>query len=150
VSKARRRDAQRLVYENLFVRIGQMILPAYDVRDPHLYVVNHDRKVIERVAVGPEQHEVFYLRIIARLLAVDDIGEKGFSFLRDFQANCEGVAAGSAPVRVFLRQLAVRIAAMIHAFCGSGARPLGYAFLDARVGTLHLRREIAVGATLFY
>src|SRR5207248_6578228 len=90
VREGRHRSAERLVDENLLVRVREVILTAYDVRDAHLYVVNDDREVVERREVaGAKEHEVFDLRVRARLLAVDGVREAGLPLARDFQTHGE-------------------------------------------------------------
>ena len=74
---------ESLIKQNLLVRVRQMILAANDVRDAHLDVVDHDREVVERMAVGTQQHQVFDLGIDAFLLAVNDVGETRRAFTRN-------------------------------------------------------------------
>ena len=54
VRKLRQIFTESLVKQNLFMRVRQMILTANDVCDFHLDVVEHDRKVVKRVAVGTQ------------------------------------------------------------------------------------------------
>src|SRR5205085_4653120 len=70
VGEARDGRAERLIDKNLLVSIRQVVLPAYDMRDAHLDVVANDREVIQRMPVRAQQHEVFDLGVVARLLAV--------------------------------------------------------------------------------
>ena len=73
VSKFRRRHAESLVDQDLFVRVRQMVLAADDVGDAHLDVVADDREIIERMAVRAEQDEILGVGIIAFLKAVNRV-----------------------------------------------------------------------------
>ena len=76
------------------MRVRQMILAANDVRDAHLDVVENDRKVVERVAVGTQQHQVFNLRKRALLLAINDVCKSRPALARHLQTNRERFAGG--------------------------------------------------------
>ena len=80
-----------------------MILPANHLRDAHFNIVNHDRKVVERMTVGSQQYQILDLRIVALLRTVDDVFEVCFAFARDFQANSKLFAGRSAPIRFRIR-----------------------------------------------
>ena len=89
--------------------------------------------------------------MLARLLAVDGVREASLTLARDFQTNGERLAAFGEPVRLFERQVTVRITPMVNALALCAlARALGYLALDVRVGAIPLRREIAVGLALLY
>ena len=80
--KLRHRRAERLVEQNLLVRVREMVLTANHVRDPHLDVVEHDRKVVKRMAVRAQQHEVFDLGVVAFLRAVNNVFKLRLAFAR--------------------------------------------------------------------
>ena len=143
--------AERFVYEHLLVRVREVILSAYDVRDAHRYVVHDDREIVERREVArAQQHEVFYLGVFARLLAVDRVFEARRAFARDLQAHGERLARFGTPIRLFERQISVRITSVVSAL-GRAALPrsLGYLLLDVPVRARALRSEVAVGLALF-
>src|SRR5688572_30164538 len=83
----RNRGAERLIKQNLFVSIRQMVLTANHMRDAHLNVVENDRQVVKRMAVRSQQNQVFNLGMSAFLLAVNNVREVRSAFTRDFQAN---------------------------------------------------------------
>ena len=67
--------AKRLVKQDLFVGVRQMILAANYVRNAHLDIVEHDRKVIKRMAIRAQQHQILNFGIGTLLLAVNNVGE---------------------------------------------------------------------------
>ena len=56
----RRRRAQRLEHQQLLGRVGEVVLAAHDVRDAGVEVVDGDREVVERRAVGAGDHRVVH------------------------------------------------------------------------------------------
>ena len=96
--KLRHLLTESLVKQNLFMRVRQMILTANDVRDAHLDVVEHDRKVVERMAVRTQQHQVFNLGKRALLLAINDVRKSRRAFARHLQTNREWFAFVCAAV----------------------------------------------------
>src|SRR2546423_9924406 len=71
------------------------------------------------------------------------------AFARNFQAHGKRLTGSSTPLRLFLRQIAERIASLVVSFGSLRARTLGDALLDGRVRALLFRREVAVGLALF-
>ena len=61
VRELRHRRAQRLINQNLLMRVRQVILAPNDMSDAHFNVVEHDRKVIERMTIRTKQHQIFDL-----------------------------------------------------------------------------------------
>ena len=47
----RDRGAERLIKQNLFVSVRQVVLAANHMRDAHLNVVQNDRQVVKRMAI---------------------------------------------------------------------------------------------------
>src|SRR2546421_6898421 len=97
------------------------------------------------MTIGAQQHEVFNLRVVALLRAIDGICKMRPAFARNFQAHGERLARSSTPPRLFLRQIAERVASLVVSFGSLRARTLGDALLDGRVRALLFRREVAVG-----
>jgi hypothetical protein len=95
--------AERFVEENLLMSVCNMVLSANHVCDAHLDIIDHDRKVVERVTVGAQQHQVLYLRVIPFLRPINNIFETRLAFLCNFQAYREWLARLRAPVRLFTR-----------------------------------------------
>ena len=87
--------------------------------------------------------------MVARLLAVDGVGEARLPLARDFEADGERLAGFGALVRLRERQVAVGVAAVVNAFGdGCASRALGDLPLDVQVRAVFLRREVAVGLAL--
>ena len=61
VAEGGQAGAERLVEQDLSRRVGEVIVAADHVRDPHLDVVDHDAEVVGRRAVGAEQDQVVEL-----------------------------------------------------------------------------------------
>ena len=80
-----------------------MILAANHVGDAHLDVIDHHREVIERMAIGSEQHQIFNLGILALLRSIDKILKMSLALARNLQAHRKRLAGGRALVRLFLR-----------------------------------------------
>ena len=59
VGKHRHRSAERVKQQHVLGRVRNVIVTADDVRDPHVDVIDHDRQVIERMAIGSDDDEVF-------------------------------------------------------------------------------------------
>ena len=55
--------AQRLVEQNLFWGIGDMIGAADDVGDPHIDIVSDHAQVIGGATIGAQEYEVFQFRV---------------------------------------------------------------------------------------
>ena len=58
MGKLRQRHAERLKEEDVLRRVGEVVLAANDVGDPHVGIVDDDGEVIERRAVGAQDHQV--------------------------------------------------------------------------------------------
>ena len=54
--KLRQRHAKRLEEEDVLRRVGEVVLAANDVGDPHVGIVDHNGEVIERRAIGAQDH----------------------------------------------------------------------------------------------
>src|SRR6266850_5065977 len=102
-----------------------MILAANHMSDTHLDVINYDREVVERMAVGSKQYEIFNFRIVTLLRPEDEILKVCFSRRRNLQAYGKRFARRGAFVRIFLRQVTERIVAMIRARGRLRARAFG-------------------------
>ena len=86
-------------------RVGEVVLAADDVGDRHLGVVDHDREVVERRAVGADDDEVAAQRRGVDLdVPADDVVE-GDDPLPDPEADDRPAAGGlvGAPLRPRVR-----------------------------------------------
>ena len=72
----RHRPAERLIQQHVLGRVRDVIVAAHDVRDLHVDVVGDDRQVISRLAVRPQDHEVFDVRVVERNRPVHEIVER--------------------------------------------------------------------------
>ena len=59
VRKLRRREAERLIQEQLPRRVGQVIFAANDVRDPHQRIVDDNSKVVRGTPIGSQEHGIW-------------------------------------------------------------------------------------------
>ena len=86
-AKLRHRRTQSLVKQNLLVCVREMILAANHVRDSHLDVVDHDREVVERMAVRTQQYKIFDFRVTAFLRSINNVVKSRLPF--DWQPSNE-------------------------------------------------------------
>src|SRR5690606_23886917 len=73
--------------------VGQVIVAADDVRDPHLDVVRNDGKVVDRRAVGSDDDEIVDLGVTEPGLAMDGIVPEHLA-LGHTEADGVGLACG--------------------------------------------------------
>src|SRR5262249_52884545 len=97
--------SQRLIDQDLLVRVREVILSADDVRDTHQYVINNDREVVEGMPVGTQQNQVFDFVTVAFLQTIDGVVEGGFPFIWNFEANDKWIAAPCALIRFLPRKV---------------------------------------------
>src|SRR4051812_39933279 len=80
----------------MFRRVGKMIFPADDVSDFHKTVINADREMKRRVAVGADNHEIpDHLVEIEMDFTADHIGHGDFRVL-NFKTDRGFYSAGFA------------------------------------------------------
>src|SRR5207245_3885311 len=93
--------------EDVLERVGEMILPANDVRDPQINVIGAGGQVIGRHPVGTEQGEIFDVLGEFALLAVDRIAEAHFlaRITRDPKTQRERLSPGSPAIALIPRKL---------------------------------------------
>ena len=121
--------------QDVLERVGEMILPANDVRDPQINVIRAGGQVIGRHPVGTEQCEVFDILGKFALLAVDRIAEAHFlaRTTRDPKTQREGLTRVGAPIALVPRKLTDP---GVEEPCALRARLLDFACMS--------RREVAV------
>ncbi len=71
----RRLQARSAENQDVFERVGEMILPAHDVADAQIGVVGAGGQMIRRAAIAAQQREVFDVGGHLRLLAIDKVVE---------------------------------------------------------------------------
>src|SRR5437588_9435658 len=86
-----------------------MILPSNHVCNTHLNIIDNNRKVVERMAVGSNQHQVFDVGVVAFLRAVNDVVETRNAALGNFEADGGRLTGSDASKSLFHRQVAIRI-----------------------------------------
>ena len=124
--------------------VGQMVLAADHVGDPHLDVVQHHREVVERVAVGAEQDQVLGVGAVALHQSEDRILEPGLPYPRHLEPDREGLARLRAPGRLRRRQVAVGIGGRGGPARGLRAEAVGDCRLHVPVRARLFGGEVAV------
>ena len=77
----RHRKAERVVYNDLFGSVGNMVVPANDMGDTHERVVHDAREVVRGRAVGFDEHLVLDDRRVEFDPAADEIVDLDFAGL---------------------------------------------------------------------
>ena len=98
--EARQRVAQRLEDQELREGVRQMLLGADDVGDLHLGVVDDAGEVVERRAVGPDDHEVADLVGLLLDVPLDQVVDDERAAERDLEPEREGAPFGLEPGQV--------------------------------------------------
>jgi len=89
---------QRLVDQDLFGRIVDMVVSPNDVGNPHLGVVDDDREVVRRIPVGPLQDQIIQLLVIKRDIPFDQVVHDRCAHLRTAEPDHRTRAPGKFPV----------------------------------------------------
>src|SRR5829696_2650000 len=97
------------------------------------------------MTVRTKQHEVLDLGVTTLLCSVDDVVKLCLALVRHFQANSERLSRGSATIRFFSWQIAIRIMTQISLSLGTFSDVL----LDVFVVALFFRREVAIRLAFF-
>ncbi len=132
VCERRHRVAERPVEQDLLRRVGQVVLAADDVRDPHVGVVDDGAEIVRRRAVGAHDDEVVEFAVLEDDVAFDEVGHHGLAVERGLEAHDErptrrgvgAVAAGPIVHRLapgLHRRAAFRSRAL--PACSSSGRP---------------------------
>ena len=87
VGVAGRVDPERREDEQLLGRVRQVVVAADDLGDPHVGVVDRDREVVDRGAVGARDHEVVLEAILERDRAANHIVDHGLPLVGGAEAN---------------------------------------------------------------
>ena len=75
-----------------------MILAANYVSNAHLDIVDHHRKVIEGMAIGSQQNQIFNLGILSLLGSKNKVFKMGLALARNLQAHGKRLTRGGALV----------------------------------------------------
>ncbi len=96
---ARRRDPQGLHHQQLLRGVGEMVVAADHVGDPHVRVVDGDREVVENGAITPGDDELVLSVIREAHLAADLVGDDRVAAVGDVQADgCIRTVRGFAAI----------------------------------------------------
>jgi hypothetical protein len=87
VREGGRLGAERLVDEQLLGRVGEVVLPADDVGDLRVEVVDRDGEVVERGAVGAGDDRVVQVGAAERRVAPDDVVDDELGVVGHAQAH---------------------------------------------------------------
>ena len=86
--------AERAQDHHLARGVRDVVLAAHDLRDAHVAVVDRDREVVERAAVGAADHEVVDRRVREADVAADLVVDDGLALVRHPQAHRALVLVG--------------------------------------------------------
>ena len=76
MGKLRQGSADGLEDEHVLKSVGEVILPAHDVRNVQVDIVGTGRHMIGRHSVAAQQREVLDISSVFRLLSINQIGER--------------------------------------------------------------------------
>ena len=114
----------RLQDPHLLGRVGVVVGAAHDVGDARVEVVDDDRQVVDRRAVGAGDHEVVLERVLERGLAADDVADDGRALVGHPQPH------GALPL-VLAAEAAVAVLARAGLdLLGPGGRAVGVPAVD--------------------
>ena len=145
----RRLPAEGAEELDLAKRIVQVVVAADRMGDPHVVVVDHDRKHVGRRAVAPEQHHVVELpvghpdgslyRVLDRRLALARRLEADRRV--DARRRVAGIAV--APASVIEHRPAFRLGPLAHfgELLRCGITAIGFAFVEQAARRLDVVRE---------
>jgi len=82
-----RRRAQGFEHEQLLGGVGEVVLPAHDLRDPRVEIVDRDREVVEHRAVGARDHGIVEMDVLERRVAPDQVVHHRRAFVGHVQPH---------------------------------------------------------------
>ena len=134
--------------ENLHLaeRVGQMVVTADDMGDPHVVVIDHHRVQIGRRAIAAQDDHVVHLGIGDADGALHHVLDHRFALLRGFQADrrlhaCRGLGrVAIAPAPVIARGAAFRDGLLSHLaeFFGRTPAAIGLAGFEELISDLRM------------
>jgi len=95
------RDAERLEEEYVLRRIGEVVLTANYVRDPHICVIYHHGEVVERAPIGTQNHEVTTERLSVDFHAAAHEIINNNNARLDAEAECRRLTSRKSSCRLF-------------------------------------------------
>ena len=110
-----------------------MIVAADHLGDPHVHVVDDDREVIGREAVGPEDDEVLEAAVVEADLTMNGIEEGGAALRRNAEAHGAGRGCGFTGSHLRSAQRQARLVVLLRAEPGGSALVRALAGPGARV-----------------
>src|SRR5262249_2328221 len=99
VGKLWKRRVERLVEQDLARAVRDVIVPAQDVRDPHVDVVDHDAEIVDGCAVRALDDEVVEGRVLEDDGALHEMVDRGRAGGRRRETEGEGRATGGGSGR---------------------------------------------------
>ena len=81
---------ERAVDLGLAKGVVEVVVAADHVGDRHVVIVDHDRQIIGRRAVGAQEDQIVEFGVRHRDLALHEVPDRCFSFLRCFEADHRG------------------------------------------------------------
>src|SRR6266851_1067733 len=118
----RQSGTQRLVKQNLFGGVGNVIRAADDVGNPHIHVVGDHAQVVSWTAVGTQQNEVFEFTVGELHAAEDGVVEKRAAGFGYGKADGGGLSCSPAPSAFLARNFAAYTFVARRTACGSCGR----------------------------
>jgi hypothetical protein len=130
------------------MRVGEMVLAANHSGDTHLDVVDHNRKVVERMAIRTKQHEIFDFGMAALLWSINDVVEFCLAVAGTFKRTANGSPAAARDL-ILRGRVTIRIAALVDAFSGLRARAFADSCLTVASSRCFFRSEVAISLAFF-
>ena len=90
--------AQRLIDPDLLRGVVDVVVPADDVGDPHLGVIDNHREIVRRIAVGPLDDQVVQLFVVEGDVPFDQVVHDGHPHLGAEESHHRIRRSGQSPV----------------------------------------------------
>ena len=131
--------AQRLVDLGLTRGVGEMVVPADDVGDTHVVVVDHDREHIGGGSIRAQQYQIIEVLVLPDDAALHLIFDRSLAAERrlepDHRLDPErcvgGIAVPPATIVELGPPFAARLLPHLHRLLGAGIAAIGAASLPA-------------------
>jgi hypothetical protein len=123
-------------------RIGQMIVASNDMGNPHERVINHNREIIGRIAVGTQNNQVVQEVVLEDHSSFDQIINDRLAFLggleaqRSFAAWVSDAALAAPAIVSLLQSLGLSLLPPSLQFFCTAHTPIGMPTLKQRHGML--------------
>ncbi len=105
MSEARNGKSQRFENWNLARRVRQMVISAHNMGNAHQGIIDHDRKVVGRIPVGPENDQIVHDSVVEDDISLDEVLNHRPALLRGLESKrsvfgrtCDSQLAAAAVV----------------------------------------------------